>query len=414
MPFVSGSGQTPFGIFDSDPGFQADADRILDFVFRRLGDPVMQVELTPDNVYASFEEACLEYSAIINSYQAKSVLSTLLGTPTGTLSGHENQYPNKTLELQKRMAEAYGGEVGVGDGKIYSASLNLQVGQSRYDLNPLVTGTGSFAGGDGSPNANFPTGSDGNPLRIYIKEIFHPDPLSAYRFFGTTSAINYLNNEFSFESFTPETIFYLLPIWEDVLRGMQFKMSNKVRRSNYSYELHNNELTLYPSPQVGMPLFFTYTVAPDPWNANVPGDKTISGVANLSNVPFGNIQYSALNSIGKQWIRRFSAALSKEVLGRIRGKMQTLPIPNGDLTLDGPELISDAKAEQDQLRQELKELLEDTTYDKLVAREAQMAQDLQTSIREVPLGIWIGTFWPFLLPLIYLFHGHLHGVWTGV
>jgi hypothetical protein len=391
MPFVSGSGQTAFGIFDSDPDFQADADKMLDFVFRKLGDPVMQVELTPDNVYEAFEESCLEYSAIINMYQAKSVLSTLLGTPTGTLSGHENQYPNRTLELQKRLAEPFGNEVGVGNVNIMSASIMTSTGVSKYNLNPLLVGTASFtAGGSAQAPAVFPTGSDGKPLRIFIKEIFHPDPLSAYRFFGTTSALNYLNNEFSFESFTPETIFYLLPIWEDVLRGMQFKMSNKVRRSNYSFDIHHNELTLFPAPQSSIPLFFTYTVASDPYAPNVEGDKTVDGVANLSNVPFGNIAYSKLNSIGKQWIRKMTVALSKEVLGRIRGKMQTIPVPNGDLTLDGPELITDAKAEQDYLRAELKELLEDTTYDKLVAKEAQMAQDLQTAIKEVPLGIYIG------------------------
>jgi hypothetical protein len=391
VPFVPNTGQTAFGIYDQDPQFQVDADKMLDFVFRKLGDPVMQVELTPDNVYESFEEAVLEYSAIINMYQAKSVLSTLLGTPTGSLTGHENQYPNKSLELAKRLAGPFSDEVGVGDANIMSASIMVQTGVSKYDLNPLVSGTGSFHGGSNPQGpANFPTGSDGQPMRIYIKEIFHPDPLSAFRFFGTTSAINYLNNEFSFESFTPETIFYLLPIWEDVLRGMQFKMSNKVRRSNYSYDLHHNELTLYPSPQMNIPIFFTYTVAQDPYAPSVPGDKTVDGVANMSNIPFDNIKYSALNSIGKQWIRKMTVALSKEVLGRVRGKMQTIPIPNGDLTLDGSELLTDSKAEQDSLRAELKELLEDTTYDKLIAREAQMAADLENTIKNVPLGIYIG------------------------
>jgi hypothetical protein len=324
-------------------------------------------------------------------YQAKSVLSTLLGTPTGSLTGRENQYPNRSLELAKRLSAPFSNEVGVGDANIMSASIMTQAGVSKYDLNPLVVGTGSFTGG-GSPQvpAVFPTGSDGKPMRLYIKEIFHPDPLSAYRFFGTTSAINYLNNEFSFESFTPETIFYLLPIWEDVLRGMQFKMSNKVRRSNYSYDLHHNELTLYPHPQTNIPLFFTYTVAQDPYAPSVEGDKTVDGVANMSNVPFDNIKYSELNSIGKQWIRKMTVALSKEVLGRVRGKMQTIPIPNGDLQLDGNELLTDSKAEQDSLRAELKEILEDTTYDKLIAREAQMAADLDNVIKNVPLGIYIG------------------------
>lgn len=389
MPFATG--RTPFGIFDTDPQFQIDADRVLDFVFRKLGDPVMQVELTEDNVYSSFEEACLEYSAIVNSYQAKSVMSTLLGTPTGSLSGHENQYPNVSLELQRRLSEPYGDWAGVGQARMYSGSVQLHAGQQKYDLNPYLSGALS---------ANVPTGSQGETLRIFVREIFHPDPVSAYRFFGTTSAVNYLNNQFSFESFTPETIFYLLPIWEDVLRGMEFKMSNKVRRSNYSYELRGGELVLYPVPTQDLPLFFTYTVAPDPWAASAAGDSTVDGVANLSNVPFGNIAYSKLNSISKQWIRKFTVALAKEVLGRIRGKMQTIPIPNGDLTLDGNELLSESKAEQDSLRGELREILDDLTYDKLAAREAQQAEDVKRVIAEVPLPIFVGSFWPILFPLL--------------
>ena len=373
MAFVSGS--TPWGYFDSDAEFAVDADKILDYVFRKLGDSSIQVELTTDQVYASFEEACLDYSAIINQYQAKSVLATLLGTPTGSLSGGENRYPTRLIELQKRLAEPYGEEAGVnGPHQLYSASINLHSGQQKYDLNAALSGV---------------VDSNGNQQRVFIKEIFHPDPVSAYRFFGTTSAINYLNNEFSFESFTPETVFYLLPIWEDILRGMEFKMSNKVRRSNYSYDLRNNELMLFPSPQYDMPLFFTYRLAPDPYNPDTH-DSSIDGVANLSNVPFGNIQYSKLNSIGKSWIRKFTFALAKEVLGHIRGKMSSIPVPNGDVTLDGQELISDARAEQDALRQELKEILDSTTYDKLASIEAQMAQDIEMAIRNVPLGIYLG------------------------
>jgi hypothetical protein len=170
---------------------------------------------------------------------------------------------------------------------------------------------------------------------------------------------------------------------------MQFKLSNKVRRSNYSYELFNNELTLYPAPSQAMPVFFRYTLAPKPIDPDMH-DPSVSGVANLSNIPFGNIKYSLLNSISKQWIRRFAFALSKEVLGQVRGKMQTIPIPNGDLTLNGTELITDARAEQDQLRQELKEILEDLTYDKLIAKEAQKAADISNANREIPLGVYIG------------------------
>lgn len=387
------TGRTPFGTFDTDPQFQIDADKVLDFVFRKLGDPVMQVELTEDNVYASFEESCLEYSAIVNQYQAKSVLAGLLGTPTGSLGGHENQYPNRSLELQRRLAAAYADAAGIGDLPIYSGTIALHAGQQRYSLDPFTSGSMTIPSGS-------LTGSDGHPRRIFIKEIYHPDPISAYRFFGSTSAVNYLNQQFSFESFTPETVFYMLPIWEDVLRGMEFKMSNKVRRSNYSYEMRGNELVLYPAPLSDIPLFFTYNVMTQPYDAIVPGDTSIDGVANLSNVPFGNISYSKLNSIGKQWIRRYALALSKEVLGRIRGKFGTIPIPNGDVTLDGDTLLSEAKGEQEEMRRELREILDETTYDKLAAREAQQAQDLQTAIQGVPMHIYVGVFLLLFLPVL--------------
>ena len=80
--------------------------------------------------------------------------------------------------------------------------------------------------------------------RCSISEVFHFNPQAAYRFFDTTSAINYLNNEFSFESFTPETIFYVLPVFEDILRAGQLDLSNRVRRSNYSYKIIGTKIRI--------------------------------------------------------------------------------------------------------------------------------------------------------------------------
>jgi hypothetical protein len=374
MSFVTGS--TPFGIFDSDPDFQADADRLVDFTRKKLGEPVMCVHLSSSQVYASFEEACLEYSAIINSYQAKSTLTQFLGGPTGSLAGSEQTYPQRLIEFQKRMADPYGEEANVGGTHpLLSGSITLHSGQQKYNLQELL--------------ADQLTGSLANK-RIYVKEIFHYSPLSAYRFFGTNSSLNYLNSQFGFESFTPETIFYLLPIWEDVLRGMQFEMSNRVRRSNYSYNLRNNELMLFPTPTQDMALYFTYRVTPDPTKPGTFDSAEFSGVSNLSNIPFGNIQYSRLNSMGKQWIRRFTFCLSKEVEGQIRSKFASVPIPDGDLQLNGPELITDARSDMEQLRSELKEILDETTYDKLAEREASLAASVEETIKRVPLGIYVG------------------------
>lgn len=379
MAFVTGS--TVFGYFDNDPQFQVDADKMIDFVRKKLGDPVMAVHLSSSQIYASFEEACAEYSAVVNSYQAKSVLTQFLGSSTGSLSGSENTYPQRLMEFQKKMAEPYGEAAGVGGSTpIYSGSITLRAGVQKYNLQEALSGSGAL------------TGSNAD-TRIRLDKIFHFSPMSAYRFFGTTSAINYLHNQFNFESFTPETIFYLLPIWEDILRGMQFETSNRVRRSNYSYEVRNNILTIYPVPTQDNNLYLTYTLPPDlssPGGGGSGNSKTQNGVSNLSNIPFGNIEYSKLNSISKNWIRKMTFALAKEIEGQIRNKFTGLPIPNGDLNLNGAELIADARVEMESLRTELKELLDATTYDKLMEQEAFMAENMQRTMREVPMAIFVG------------------------
>ncbi len=379
MTFTTGS--TPFGVFDADLQFAADADKIVEYTRRKLGDPVMSVHLSSSQIYASFEEACLEYSAIVNSYQAKSVLATFLGSPTGSLDGAQNTYPADNLEFEKRLAEAYGDAADLNSTRpSFSASIELEEGVQQYDLQAHLSGV--LMGITGTQ------GTAGS--RIEVRELFHYSPTSAYRFFGQSSTLNYLHNQFSFESFTPDTVFYLLPIWEDMLRGMQFKLSAKLRRSNYGYEMHNNVLTIYPVPAQNMKLWLRFSLPPNPSQASSASEEARrTGVANLSNIPFGNIEYSKLNSVGKQWIRRFAFALAKETEGQIRGKMQSIPIPNGDLQLNGSELIQDARSDQEQLRNELKELLDEMTYDKLAAKEAEKAESLERSIKLVPLGIYV-------------------------
>jgi len=156
-----------------------------------------------------------------------------------------------------------------------------------------------------------------------------------------------------------------LPIWEDVLRAQQLKMSQKIRRSNYSYGLNNNVLTLYPVPTSDTRVHFTYYLIDANSGSFDSNDPLTNGVANLSNVPFRNINYSQINSIGHQWIRRFALSLSKEVLGQIRSKVRSIPIPNGNLELNGSDLVIQAQTEQVNLREELKGWLDSMTYDKL-------------------------------------------------
>jgi hypothetical protein len=370
--------RTPFQTYDSDPNFQTDADGFIRLVYRRLGGDIMQIEMTNKDAYSCFEQAMLEYSAIANTYQAKSVLLNLIGMPTGSLTGAQNQVPRFDLDFAKSKAGGYGSEALVGGTRpLYSASITLTPGMQAYDLNFALSSSGAVT----APGS-----------RAEIREIFHFDPVAAYRFFDTTSAVNYMNNQFQFESFTPETVFYVLPVWEDVLRAQQLELSQKVRRSNYSFSLVDNMLKVFPVPTEssrGLSLYFTYYVVGTTGSLD-PSNPFVNGVANLSNIPFGNLSYSSVNSIAKQWVKKMALAFAKETLGHIRGKMQTIPIPNGDVTLDGPQLVQEGLMEQDNLRQELKEWLDSMTYSKLLQQQTDEAEALNRVLLRIPSAIFVG------------------------
>lgn len=372
---------TPFGIFDSDTIFQSDSDKMVVFVKRKLGDDVLSVELTKKMIWGNFEEATLEYGNILNQYQAKSQLLTYLGFNTGSGDEASNKMPRESLEYLARFAEPYATEAGIGGSyNHYSGSIDLHAGQQDYDLyNQLL-------GGDGTPL--FSGSHNTSPrTKMRIMEVFHFSPQAAYRFFDTTSAINYLNNAFSFESFTPETIFYVLPVFEDVLRAGMLDISNRVRRSNYSYKVIGTNLRIFPTPsldQTPNKLWVRVRFYANPLDPDYD-DQTTNGVSNISNIPFGNVDYSRVNSMGKQWIRQYTLALCMEQLGLIRNKFGTLPIPGGNVTLNGADLISKGREDKSNLTTKLREMLDTLTYDKLIETAATRAENLTKQLSKIPV-----------------------------
>ena len=398
--FQATTSPTPFGLFDSEKDFIIDANSMVTFVKRKLGDDILSVELTNKQVWMSFEEATLEYGKIVNEYQAKSQLGNLLGVDLGTSSddqtvnngvidggprGAENKFPRETLEFLMRKAEPYASNAATGGAyNIHSGSITLVSGQQDYDiyesLNMDVSGTETAV----KDIAAF----QNKKLRIF--EVMHYSPQAAYRFFDTTSAINYLNNEFAFESFTPETVFYVLPVFEDLLRAQQMDISNRVRRSNYSYELIGKNLRIMPRPTVTeagtKKLYIRFAAPQDPINPDIT-DATMAGASGLHNVPFNNILYQNINSMGRQWIRQYTFALSKEVLGLVRSKFGSIPIPNGDLQLNGADLLSQAQGEKEKLITQLREMLDSLTYDKLLETQAAEIGNMQTILKTVPIPL---------------------------
>jgi len=371
--FANTTFPTPFGIYDNESNFKTEADSMVTFVKRKLGDDILSVELTKKQIWGNFEEATLEYSAILNQYQAKSQLVNFLGFATGSImSGSEEKYVRENLEFLNRAAEPYAMEAGIGGSyNSLTGSIQLEVGRQDYDIYTELSGAdgGLF---------------DNTKGKLKIDEVYHYNSSAAYRFFDTTSAINYLNNEFSFESFTPESVFYILPVYEDLLRGGQLDLSNRVRRSNVSYKITGTNFRIFPIPTFASKLFLRIRQYPDPTQPSYR-DDTIHGVSNMNSLPFGNVQYNRINSIGQQWIRSYTLATSMEQLGYIRGKFGSIPVPNSEITLNSSDLISNGRSDRDALKEKLRELLDSMTYDKLMEIQSTRAEQIQKQLKYVPV-----------------------------
>ncbi len=378
---------TPYGFFDSDSVFQTEADNTVLFVKRKLGDDVLSVELSSKEIWACLEEACLEYARHVQELKIVSELANVLGQPTGSVD-MTNRYPHKTLDYLLRLADAYAHVASVGGS--YDATLgfiNLQSGRQDYNIytelydsqqtSTLVTEL-------------MPSGSKG---KLRIVEVYHFEPLAAQSFLLNASNVtNFLATNFNYESYVNSTVFYVLPVFEDVLRRGMMKEAFRVRRSNYSYQIIGSNLRIFPIPtgdaELNAPTRLYVKVSP-PQNVLLPSfdDDSIYGISGPENVPFSILPYSSITQPGRQWIRQYTMALAKELLGITRSKYDGIPIPNADLKLDGESLKAAAREDQERLRTQLKEFLEKLTTEKLMATQVSIAESVQKQLKLVPMPL---------------------------
>jgi hypothetical protein len=179
-----------------------------------------------------------------------------------------------------------------------------------------------------------------------------------------------------------------MPLSFDLQKLQAIEMNDQVRKSNYSFELINNQLKIFPIPLENGTLHFEYIKTQDRYSSSF--NNSYSGITNVSNVPYANPTYSQINSVGRSWIYEYALALSKEMLGYVRGKYGTLPIPNADVTMNQSDLISAATAEKTALIERLRGYLDETSRDKLLERRAQEAEYKQKELSQVPYVIYIG------------------------
>ncbi len=372
-------GQTPFGIYDNDYEFQEDAPKVALWCARRLGYPIQNIELIDENFYAYFEESVSEYGAQVNQFNIRNNLDSVRGKiKTTNLTNKLVQGSN--LPTLISISDAYGTLAGVGGNTdIKKGYIELVPGQQEYDLDTLW-GAVSESG-----------------KRIEIVKVFHEPVPAINRFFDpySVSGQGTLNliDEFGFGSYSPAAQFILMPVFEDLLRIQAIEFNDQFRKSAFTFNIVNGKIRVFPKPTVQQinlygKLYFDYFVKDD-FTENSTA-ITANVISDYANIPYDFMEYVEINDVGKQWIRKYTLALVKELLGAVREKYSNIPIPGSEISLDGAALRSEAQTEKEALMTQLRETLEELSRTKQFDNRNTEANQHQEMLRKVPLAIYVG------------------------
>jgi len=361
------------------------------YTHKKLGGDILDIELTEGNIYSAYEEAVLEYSYLINVHQASNALPSFLGHTTGTFD-HKGEltsgpvsaslkYPRFDYGFARNVSETIGAEVGLKDSVQYSASFDVVTGVQDYDLQSIITSkTGT------------PYEGKINGKKILVKKVFYKTPSAMWRFYGYYGGLNVVGNMQNYGQFSDDSSFQLVPTWQNKSQALAFEDAIYTRMSHWSYQIRDNKLRLMPIPYSGGPrkMWVEFSIPSGPMDDVTNGRSGLHGVNNMNTLPFSNLPYDTINSIGKQWIRRFALALAKEMLGLVRSKFGSIPIPGESINLNGSELVSQGKEEQTALREELKTTLAEMTYAKLAEQDATMVESADRILQKIPDLVYVG------------------------
>ena len=379
IPIWSGTstfavGQTPFGFYDNQLDFQTDSDKVSDFCARRLGYPLADVELQSGSFYTAFEEAITIYGNELYAYKVRENYLSLEGASSTTTPNGQLISPN--LASIVRISEQYGVEAGVGGNVTwYSGSLSLSNGKQTYNMNAWADANANLAANDS----------------IEIKRIFYEAPPAITRYFdpyaGTGTGMIDLMDSFGWGSYSPAINFIMMPLNYDLQVMQAIELNDQIRRSNYSFELVNNNLKIFPIPNSNGTLWFEYIKKSE---RNNPYSNGTDLITNVAEVPFENPNYNTINSIGRQWIFEMTLAIAKEMLGYVRGKYSTIPIPDADVTLNQSDLLASATTDRAALIERLRAYFDETSRSSLLERRSLEGDYLEKELNKIPYTIFIG------------------------
>jgi hypothetical protein len=395
------TGSTPFGFFDNDPMFQQHADSFAKYAAQHVGYPITDVELQDINFYTAFEAAVMEYSNQINQVNIVNNLMNTLGIQTGSgfMSGSSFTGHNvgNSFGYISKLSKAYGTEADSGGTvKWKKVKIDMIPGQQTYSLRAAVSA--SLAVNNIALT---------NTSSIEVKRVLHNPPPAIARYFdpfvGTGLGSQQLLDSFNFGGFSPSISFMMMPIHADLMRLQAIEFNDQIRKSHYTFEIHGDDIKFWPVPSSGAgatasnifygQVWVEYIFEEDKNNDALLFGNTalINGaVSDASNIPYTYQTYSSINDMGRAWIIKYGSALAKEMLGFVRGKYSTIPIPNSEVTLNGAELVSQGQSEKDALITQLREFLDKLTKEQMLTRQNAEATQMNEILAKVPLKIYVG------------------------
>ncbi len=374
---------TAFGFYNDDIEFQEDCIKVAKFVTTRLGYPLMDVELQSGSIFTAFEESITTYGNELYAYLIRENVLDLKGLPYKNVDLND-VIVSPNLSTVVRLSQQYADEAGVG-GNIpwYKGSIPLTSSIQDYDLK------------EWAKNQNI-TGS------IEIKKVFYKEPIPAsaryldpydgYGFGGVAAA-----GLTQMGGFGGGMGYLMMPLNYDMQVIQEIEMNQMVRLSNYSFEIHNNVLRIFPIPEPfdngevngnAGNLWFEYIKTDERLESSLICAK--DKITNVSNMPYQNPTYSLINSVGRQWIFEYVLSICKEILGYIRGKYSTVPIPNSEMTLNQADLLAAATAEKTALLERLRAYFDENSRASLLERKSRESEAVLKELDQVPRVIYIG------------------------
>jgi hypothetical protein len=400
-------GSTPFGFFDNDLLFQSQSDSFAKYAAQHVGYPIMDVELQDINFYTAFEAAVMEYSNQVNQVNIVNNLMSTLGIQkdAGFLSGTSftDSMVGNSFGYISKLSKAYGTEADSGGTvKWRKARVDMTPGQQTYSIRTAISASTGLV--------------LTNTSSVEIKRVLHNPPPAIVRYFdpfvGTGLGSQQLLDSFNFGGMSPSISFMMMPIHADLLRLQAIEFNDQIRKSHYTFEIHGDDIKFWPVPTSGTgsqsstifygQVWFEYILEEDKNNDAVLFGNTAllkSVVSDASNIPYTYQTYSSINDMGRAWIIKYGAALAKEMLGFVRGKYSSVPIPNAEVTLNGSELVTQGQSEKETLITQLREFLDKMTREAMITRQNAESTQMNEILGRVPLKIYVGALMPFILLL---------------